>query len=737
MVTSAVYSHPSLNTLTPGATFREYKLLEQIGIGGQGIVWSGVHQTKKKICAIKFSEIPSSDEAEADDIRDEYQLTKLVTLDHAHILTIFEYGFEEKVRFTVTPYIPGGTLAEKIKTGPLSINELLQYGAEVASALDYLHAQGIIHRDLKASNILVDMSHKTYLADFGLARVVSTSTMAFHTGHGTPPYAPLEQIQLKAITHKSDIFSFGILLYEMFTGQLPWNGKRQLGMEQTHSRQEIPDPREFNENLPPQVWDVLRRVTSALPGERQNSAGEVMKMLDYIFKTTPESLPKVETSKKTTPQNTDAEELLKVGLSRWESSNGTYNLGLTRFALIDLNREKVNTELFGRFMLSQSLTYGHNNDEWWKTVNSLKERLIVSSQLLGKHNDAITTRVIEHLTSDRDIQTLPKGLPNRITNSLLEAATKTDNEFLRQKIFEGIRTLTRPGNEWNDELLSRDQAKQLGDLTFEDSDTGDTTAELIGHLRSYSAVQVILDHKDDERKIESLLLIQRVAGSLPPIVQSSIRLKLSMNWIIYRLLQQPVSLIGAYLMTFIGAALGIGAHVYLTYNLTDLFDNARITLSLERGLIVGSVFGLGIFMTRLIVERFQSSNIILRILLGTIAGSLGMNMGLLIFHILFVKTPPTGFLITAACTLIAFTFAIGGLIRPRWARMILSSVSILTAITGTWWIHLKYAASPLDLTPVFRYDYSWPLTQVTFTALIIALLMGTLGNLVNLSIVDE
>jgi serine/threonine protein kinase len=737
MVTSAIYSHPSLKALIPGAMFRQYKMLEQIGFGGQGVVWSALDPAQKQICAIKFNEIPDSDESEADNIRDEHQLEELVKLHHAHILPLHEYGFEERVIFTVSPYIPGGTLMEKIKAEPLSFDEILRYGTEIASALDYLHTQGIIHRDLKTSNILMDMSNNTHLADFGLARMVSTSTIALHTGHGTLPYAPPEQIQMKAITPKSDIFSFGILLYEMFTGQLPWNGQRQLGMVQTHSRQEIPDPRELNENLPPQVIDVLRRVTCAIPGERPNSAGEVMKMFYYVFKTTSDSQPKATPPGGIATHNKDTDELLKNGLSQWESTNGAYNLGLTRFVMIDLEREKINVDTFGPFMLSQALTYGYNNEQWWAIVSAPRDRLSVSSLLLRKNNDAITERVIGHLTNDMNVRAFPKGLPNSMITSLLEIGTETDNIFLRQQIFEGIRILTHPGSEWNNQLLQPNQVKRLGDLALEDSEMGDATAELIGHLRSSSAVQAILRHKDDERKIAVLLLIQKAAGSLPSSVQGDVRFKLSTNWIVYRLAQQPVSLIGAYMLTFLGAALGVGLQVYLTYRLPNFLDTARLTTSLEQGLIVGAVFGLGIFMTRVIVERFQSSNALLRIPLGTIGGILGMNIGLLVFHILFVNTPPKGYSITAACALIAFTFAIGGLVRSRLIRMILSSLSIFTAIMGTWWIHVNIAASPLDLTPVFRYDYAWPLTQVASTALGVALLIGIFGNLVNLTIAED
>jgi len=324
-----------------------------------------------------------------------------------------------------------------------------------------------------------------------------------------------------------------------------------------------------------------------------------------------------------------------------------------------------------------------------------------------------------------------------MTASLLETGINTENAFLRRQIFDGIRMLTKPRKAWADLPFDPDHLKRLGEFALEDSEFGDSAAELIGHLRSASSVQVVLDHSDEDRKIAALLLIQRVAGNLPAFVQGRIRFRLSMEWIVQRLIQEPVALVGAYSLAFLGAALGVGLHSYLTYNLPDYIDIIRIVTSMEQGLIIGLIFGLGIFTTRVVMERFQASAVLLRLAVGTLMGGIGMNIAMLIYHVLFVNTPPSGFLITAACLFIAATFAVGGLFRSRLLRMFLSTASVFLAIIGTWWVHTRFAVSILELTPVFRFDATWTLTHISLTALGIALLIGIFGNLVNLAIVEE
>jgi hypothetical protein len=186
------------------------------------------------------------------------------------------------------------------------------------------------------------------------------------------------------------------------------------------------------------------------------------------------------------------------------------------------------------------------------------------------------------------------------------------------------------------------------------------------------------------------------------------------------------------MMMLAGTTLGIGSQVYLTYRLPEFMDIARITSSLEQGLITGTIFSLGMLAARVIAERFRGANILWRLVSGVIAGAAGMNAALVIFHVLFINTPPSGFLISMGCALISLAQALGGMTRSLVARILLSVGAIALAITGTWWLHLVMADSIGRLTPMFYYDFDWSALRVLGTATVVAMWIGVFGNLVNL-----
>jgi serine/threonine protein kinase len=726
-----------INELCPGLQFHQYQLLEQIGVGGQGVVWSAEDTQRSDIVAIKFNEIQDTEQQQIDDEMFERQLGKLLTVQHENILPIYDCGLENQVRYLVSPYISGGSLFEKIKHEPLPLEDALRFSTEVASALDYLHGQGIIHRDIKSANILLNLRNHTYLADFGLARSVSVTTQALHTGRGTPPYSPPEQHKLLGITSKSDIYSFGILLFEIFTGKLPWNGESILGMKQLYSDIEIQDPCELNNTLPPRLKDVLHRVTSADPVLRPSSAAEVMKMIYYIFDLKGFPLSGELINDRATTRAQDANDLFNQNLARWGMDDGKSEHGLTEFALIHLDQKTKDENKFqggvGQFMLFHALKYGYNDEYWWSRVSNSRDKLLVSNRLLTEQNEVIAVRVLDHLVRDQDLRMLPIDQSAKVAASVLELVARSTNRRLSRKLLSGLQVLLPPTFAWGNSTLSPELNNLLGELALEDSDVGDQAARLAGQLHSQPVVKYILKEADENRLIPALLEIQQSAGSLPAFVPGSIRLRVTLEWVIHRLTFEPARLFGAYMLALFGATLGIGSQVYLIYRLPEFMDIDRISTALYQGLITGVIFSLGILFARVIVERFSGANALLRVILGTVAGAIGMSIAFFTFHILFVKTLPSGFLIILGCMLIAFSYALGGLIRFRLVRMLLSIGAIALAITGTWWIHATFASAITELTPMFRYEYNWPLSQVLFTSMIAALWMGVFGNLVRLN----
>lgn len=165
---------------------RVFILLEQIGKGGEAVVWSAFDIVRKRLVAIKLISTDETDPVAASMLpaNFEREVHLVASLEHPHILPMYEFGMAESFAYFVMAYKGLGTVQDWLAGGPLSLLKVAQTAKQILSALAYLHERGIVHRDIKPSNVLLDSQKRVYLADFGLAKQLSQSTMALHTGRG-------------------------------------------------------------------------------------------------------------------------------------------------------------------------------------------------------------------------------------------------------------------------------------------------------------------------------------------------------------------------------------------------------------------------------------------------------------------------------------------------------------------------------------------------------------------------
>lgn len=720
-----------------GHRFKQYQLLEQIGAGGQGVVWSALEPERERLVAIKFKEVAAEAATpQASDALFERQVAPLVSLRHAHVLPILDFGLAGPVQFLVSPFIPGGSLLERLRLGEIPVAEALRYAAQIASALGYLHAQGVVHRDLKPSNVLMDEARALYLADFGLARVVKDTTAALHTGHGTPPYAPPEQHTMDEITAQSDIFSFGVMLFELFTRQLPWNGKKTLGIQQLHTRDQIPDPRTVDPRLPAHLVLVLRLMTAASPGDRPKSVAEVMPMLEYAFKGVP--MQAGEEQGVPAGQVQAAPQAGGEGDPRAEIS--TVALNLTRFALVEMKGsqvvEDVPTHDTARFMLYNALTFDYKHEYWWALVREPRTRLEVAEALMRLDDERVAARVLHHLLHDHELAAVPDPLPEALKSGILGLALGAENPLARRFALQALCALTPPGRTWGAATLESGREQALAAMALEDSPTGDQAARLVGHWRLRQAVETVARDAGRDRLVPALLEVQGKSGALPASLPPGVRLNVAFEWAWERFRARPLALLGAFLLTFLGAGLTFGLKEYLSVSAAGFLNSLNVVLSLERGALLGAPFALGVLVTRVIGERFPEVRAGRRAAAAALAGGAALSIAIFTYDVLVLMTVPAGFLYVAACGLVALGYALGALRPGRAWKIAASAVATCAAVGGSWWAYVNLAGSSYALSPVFFFKADWTAGQIAGAVLLFALGTSIPANLVDLSLAE-
>jgi tRNA A-37 threonylcarbamoyl transferase component Bud32 len=255
-----------------------YRVDEFLGRGGMATVYKAYQASMDRYVALKV--LPRQFMHDPSFLgRFEREAHTIAKLEHAYILPVYDYGQHEGVPYLAMRYVEGGTLADLLKEHPrgLPLDEAARLIEQVASALDCAHQAGIIHRDVKPSNVLLDKTGNTLLTDFGIAKIAE-ATVQFTGGGtvGTPAYMSPEQgMGKKELTPATDVYSLGIVLYEMLTGRVPFEAETPIAIITSHVYDPPPPPRNLRADLPEAVEGVLLRALAKAPEDRYPTGGEM------------------------------------------------------------------------------------------------------------------------------------------------------------------------------------------------------------------------------------------------------------------------------------------------------------------------------------------------------------------------------------------------------------------------------------------------------------------------------
>jgi eukaryotic-like serine/threonine-protein kinase len=270
-----------------GRRLNDYLLEALLGQGGMARVYRGLDVRLQRYVAVKVIDTPYRDDSEYSQ-RFEREAQAIAQLDHPHIVRLYRYGEQEGLLYMVMQYIEGSdleTIMSQYETDgelmePDDIRRLVR---EVCLALDYAHGRGVIHRDVKPANIMLDMAGRAVVADFGLALLTELGTRG--EVFGSPHYiAPEQAISSAAAVPQTDLYAVAVILYRMFTGVLPFEGNDPLEVALRHVSEAAPPPRSLRPELSPQLEAVILKALAKEPGDRYASgqalAGALAAALD-------------------------------------------------------------------------------------------------------------------------------------------------------------------------------------------------------------------------------------------------------------------------------------------------------------------------------------------------------------------------------------------------------------------------------------------------------------------------
>lgn len=264
-----------------GKKLGNYEIVELIGKGGMASVYMGHQPSMNRNVAVKImAQQLSEDELFVKRFKNEAQL--IAQLEHAHILPVYDFGEEGGTLYIVMRYLPAGTLDDRISEAGIPLDEAAAIFTQLASALDYAHQQDVIHRDLKPGNVMIDRQGNIFLTDFGIAKSLESGEKLTQTDSvvGTPTYMAPEQGLGESVDARSDIYSLGVILFEMLTGVVPFKADNPMAVMLKHINDAAPNPSSIKPTIHQAVSAVVLKALAKDPDSRFQTAGEMADALE-------------------------------------------------------------------------------------------------------------------------------------------------------------------------------------------------------------------------------------------------------------------------------------------------------------------------------------------------------------------------------------------------------------------------------------------------------------------------
>jgi len=268
-------------------TLGGYDLTEELGKGGMATVYKAYQPRLERWVAVKVLD-PAHITDDSDVLaRFRREAKAIAALRHPNILTVYDYGEEEGLAYIVMEYVERGTLKDRLKGEPFESQRAVELAIGVGRALAFAHEQGIIHRDVKPANILLPRENWPLLADFGLVKLQQARRALTQAGMilGTPDYTSPEQALGETADHRADIYALGVVLYEMVTGQLPFQAEKPFDVLLMHINEPPPKPRELVPATTETVEDIILKALAKTPAERYSDMQDMVTSLEAVWKT--------------------------------------------------------------------------------------------------------------------------------------------------------------------------------------------------------------------------------------------------------------------------------------------------------------------------------------------------------------------------------------------------------------------------------------------------------------------